>query len=153
MTLNAVVVGDNTRDLNDTNDTKEEVDSCEPSSLLARALHVATSSISIFSMCWTVKDELVGVFGTGGLEYEGLMEYIQDVLWLDDQAPASPDQTSGSKSDVLGQGELFSRTVKVVDSSNDNPPLFRDDVSTSLLIKTPNAQASTSFVERFSKAP
>jgi hypothetical protein len=77
------------------------------------------------------------------------MEYAQDVLWLNDQAPASPDQTSGSKGDVLGQGELFSWTVKVVDSGNDNPPLFSDNVSTALLIKTSTAQDSIIFVEPF----
>lgn len=47
----------------------------------------------------------------------------QDVFWLNDQAPASPDQAGSSEGDVLGKRELLGRTVKVSDACNDNCPL------------------------------
>jgi len=46
-----------------------------------------------------------------------------DVSRLDDQAPASPDQTRGCKSDVLCKGKLFGRAVEVGDACEDEAPL------------------------------
>jgi len=71
-----VVVGDNTGDLDNADETEEEVDGCE-----------------------------------------------QDVSRLDDQAPTSPDQAGTCESNILCEGELFSRTIKVSDACNNERPL------------------------------
>lgn len=49
---------------------------------------------------------------------------IQDVLWLDDQAPTSPDCTGTCESNVLSQGKLFCGTVEIGYTGEDNRPLY-----------------------------
>ena len=49
----------------------------------------------------------------------------QVVLGLDDQAPAGPDETSGSQGTVLGERELLGRARKVGDTCEDEAP-FHD---------------------------
>ena len=48
---------------------------------------------------------------------------VQDVLGLDDQAPAGPYQARASEREVLGEGELLDGTSKVGDTGDDERPL------------------------------
>ena len=50
---------------------------------------------------------------------------IQDVSWLDDQAPSCPDQTSSCEGYILGDGELLCGTGKIGDTGEDETPLLR----------------------------
>jgi hypothetical protein len=71
----------------------------------------------------------------GGSKYlvgryeEGLEKvYSQNISRLDNQTPSSPDDTSSSKSSILGQRELFRRTSKIRDTSYNKCPLSRKSV-------------------------
>lgn len=57
------------------------------------------------------------------------LEHLQVVLGLDDQAPASPDDTGASQSKVLSQRKLLGRTSKVGNASKDESPLELQFVS------------------------
>lgn len=55
------------------------------------------------------------------IRFRGLC--VQNVLWLDDKAPASPDCAGGSKSGVLGEGEGLGWAPEVGDTGEDECPL------------------------------
>lgn len=55
--------------------------------------------------------------------------HIQNVPRLDDQAPASPNGSSGHQGAVLGERELLSWTVEIGDAGDDQCPLFENFVS------------------------
>jgi hypothetical protein len=48
---------------------------------------------------------------------------IQVVLGLDDEAPASPDNTGARQGEVLGEGEVLDGTSEVGDTGKDKSPL------------------------------
>lgn len=49
---------------------------------------------------------------------------VQNVLWLDDQAPASPDCAGGGQGGVLGKGEGLGWAPEVRDTGEDECPLL-----------------------------
>lgn len=49
---------------------------------------------------------------------------VQNVLWLNDQAPTSPDGTGGGQGSVLGQGEGLGWAPEVGDTGEDECPLL-----------------------------
>lgn len=55
-------------------------------------------------------------------------EHAQVVLRLDDQAPASPDETCAGQGKVLRKGELLNGTGKVGNAGNDEAPLYKAHV-------------------------
>jgi hypothetical protein len=50
---------------------------------------------------------------------------VQDVSWLNDQAPSCPNHTSGCESYILGEGELLCGTGEIGDTGEDETPLLR----------------------------
>jgi hypothetical protein len=50
---------------------------------------------------------------------------IQDVSWLDDQAPSCPDHTSSCEGYILGDGELLCGTREIGDTGEDETPLLK----------------------------
>lgn len=48
---------------------------------------------------------------------------IQVVLGLDDEAPASPDNTGAGQGQVLGEGEVLNGTSEIGDTGEDKSPL------------------------------
>lgn len=60
-----------------------------------------------------------------GTDVLGVEENEQNVLGLDDQAPASPDCTGGSKGSVLGEREGLCWACEVGNTSKDEGPLVR----------------------------
>lgn len=48
---------------------------------------------------------------------------IQVVLGLDDEAPASPDNTGAGQGKVLGEGEVLDGTSEIGDTGEDKSPL------------------------------
>jgi hypothetical protein len=49
--------------------------------------------------------------------------YVQVVLRLDNEAPASPDDTGAGQGEVLSEGELLGGTSEIGDTGKDKSPL------------------------------
>lgn len=103
--IQATAVLNDTGDLDDTDDAKEEVDSSKPG-------HPISQSIDYYNRRKELSIEEVDV---------------QVVLGSDDHTPASPDSTGGHQSTVLGQGQLLGGTAKIGNTSNDESPLDRTE--------------------------
>lgn len=48
---------------------------------------------------------------------------VQDVLGLDDETPAGPDKAGAGQGEVLGEGEVLGGAREVGDAGNDESPL------------------------------
>lgn len=48
---------------------------------------------------------------------------VQDILWSDNETPASPDETSGSQGAILSERETVCRTGEITDTGKDENPL------------------------------
>lgn len=60
-----------------------------------------------------------------GTDMVGVGENVQNVLRLDDQAPACPDSAGASEGSVLGKGEGLCWACEVGNTSKDEGPLIR----------------------------
>lgn len=76
-----------------------------------------------------VVEEDTSGLGGANAEEEEVDGGEEQVARLDDEAPTSPDQTSGSKSSVLGERKVLCGTSKVGGTGEDETPLSRSIVS------------------------
>ena len=73
-----------------------------------------------------VVNEDAGGLGSADAEEQEVDGGEEQVARLDDEAPASPDQTGGGQGGVLGEGEVLCGTGEVGGTGEDETPLWKN---------------------------
>lgn len=104
--LEAAPVQEDTRDLDETDASEEEVDGGEAGE---PCQYVYSAS---------------GRLDGGEHQWREIEGHVQKVTRLDDEAPSGPDGAGAHERGVLGQGQLISWTSEVGDTGEDEGPLL-----------------------------
>lgn len=96
----------NTRDLRNSDQGEEEVDSGKP---MMMAMSVSFYPVTDLS--------------ASDKETASIGDYLQDVPGLDDEAPSRPDKASAGQGEVLRKGQFLGRSSQIGNASQDESPL------------------------------